>query len=447
MENNGNESLIKTGNAHTLLEELISEVPADQITSQKTKDYYKAFVDPELIERAYTQELIENRPYFKFNDARFFNEQFSDKIIDYKRVFFKVHFEELHYLGISSESVDTDIITHINYRKSAQEGITKIQCDLLEAWLGMKKVFDFVAWLSEQNVLTETHITALHSIGASIASVGPEEKHAIAVMCGTVCEVNKMSKICELPELVNKEEMRMLMFACPVLYGPLEEKLGKIDGISYGGLDRRERCFGGWINPGSRFSLFLSLFNDFVDLNNWVHYLKLRSAEKLREPMPADVILKIKSITDLLNDGEKTRYHSIILTPYHDVRVSELNDPAWQRKIKLMPIDPYAFVTSDKCRYALLVKRWSASGVLPSVPEMVASTVQFLEQAKDGLLDKLTQTRTKGIFLRKKKMVQYLSVGKYSSYQDITPEEASSVIDRMIVSFKNGTLREFLAKA
>lgn len=85
--------------------------------------------------------------------------------------------------------------------------------------------------------------------------------------------------------------------------------------------------------------------------------------------MPAHIV---KALPEL----KKQFDYLVIATPYHDQASQEWANPAW-----IGSLDPYliGFKTSIPT-HAILIDRWSGSGLLPLMVDMIADTMDHIEK-------------------------------------------------------------------
>jgi uncharacterized UPF0160 family protein len=89
---------------------------------------------------------------------------------------------------------------------------------------------------------------------------------------------------------------------------------------------------------------------------------------------PMDIAFNISKIEALFD-------FVVIGTPYHDLASKNWKSPAfWQRNI-----DPVLLGFINGCNYFVVIRRWSASGLFPRIPEMIADTMDHLKSNKSIL--------------------------------------------------------------
>lgn len=424
----GNELVPTTPNGslvviHEGIEKFVENVKPEDLSSEKTKKHYAKFVDPELLKKAYEQSLLDDRPAFQVKDNPGFNSAFKEGFAEYQKNFFQNHFWSLKDLKINANTSIPDLLKVIEDLRQSKIVYASYMMTMINAWIGVRKTFDFALFLSENQMLGSQQVNSLYSFGTAIAAL-PDmvAKEKIATVFGDICEINQALSINEMPEIVDDNEMKTLLLACPVLFAHSKSN------------EALEKEAAEWMRLSQQTSLYLSLFNDYiygrVSPNN-TNRLRLRSAQNFpdRETFPTDIDIKAPKVLS----GYKKQ--SLILTPYVDYRLKELASPNWTR---FMPIDPYWMIVVYDTPYAVMGRRWSGTGILPSVPEMMASTFQALSQAQDFFVTMLTSKALR----EKNRVIRYTDLQSEKIFQ-VKPEEVAVFIKNSVEAFKNGTLKSF----
>ena len=351
-------------------------------TSDNATRQFDTFIPTfELLEIATKNDILNSMPQYVFknnthNDANSAVKKLSEQNVN---PFFDTYFAPLKQFGITTETTETEII---NVAQRSKENFDeshymfKVIDQHTQAWIGVKKTFKFINYLSSLNAFTSAHFNGFTTFTRVFTS-NPDldSRCRIASAYGALCEINMNMGVHEVPEILSTNEIRQILFAAPVLFSS-DVLTGQKQVID----EKIHASVAEMLKLTVPEQILLSVFNDVSaqkgDYNE--AFISLRNLSKLplHETYPNDIAIKKKTLSDM----NLKMIQTIILTPYTDFRLKEMNDPNWSR---YKPIDPYAITFFEGIPYGIMIRRWSGHGALHAITQMTANTILFLQKAKD----------------------------------------------------------------
>lgn len=192
-------------------------------------------------------------------------------------------------------------------------------------------------------------------------SEGNQVKSKLNRALKTLVEIKTKAGIMEIPEVLPIENISEIVMAFPVWF---VDYLNMHNGSYISNFD---------IRMPEKTRQVIHLYNSQNFYSNDGHWLPF-SAFQGADIMPLDVVAHLGSIKQLFD-------FVVIGTPYHDIASARWKSPLfWQRNI-----DPVLLGFIRGSNYFVVIRRWSASGIFPKITEMIADTVDHLEQSTKTL--------------------------------------------------------------
>jgi hypothetical protein len=280
--------------------------------------------------------------------------------------FLESKFFNLKDLGISvlhnsekdqlEENIIAELIEDSNRNNLGGQAIS-IQ-DEFKSLQATKGIFQFVKKCAENNEFDERHIMLLSSVGELCDKLRTDQKAVMLSSLADICNWNDLAGRFRVPMAIDSKYLVEIFTACPVWYMEGE-------GVSYtnGQDDPDVDAFTQHIcNVVGKVN-----FADFFQLYN----RRNRSFSDFKGPdiMPAHIV-------KVLPELKKQFDYLVIATPYHDQASQEWANPAW-----IGSLDPYLIgFNKDTPNYAILIDRWSGSGLLPLMADMIADTMDHIQK-------------------------------------------------------------------
>jgi hypothetical protein len=259
-------------------------------------------------------------------------------------------------LNLEEEIFPSEIIE--DYKNSGFPELAKTVEDEFISLQSVKKILKFVKFSFESNQFADRHVWLLQSVAEVCNLVKDSSKKRF--LLESVAEISDYNQTCSqfrTPMLLHKKFLPELFVACPVWFVS-----GK--GVEDTSSDNDPR-------PGEE----VKFFSDLVGTKNfaWLYQIYNRRTRTIESFKGKDIMpLHISKLIPKLK--EKFDY-LVIATPYHDIASKEWADPEWQRNI-----DPYLLGFKEGSDYIVVIDRWSGTGFLPLLNEMIADTMNHLKE-------------------------------------------------------------------
>lgn len=412
---------------------LTTTIDKGGFTRPNVRTHYKTYIPPELLDAALKNEVLETLPNYTFGDNEHdnFNGKFSSHTTGFMTAFFDTYFHPLKEIKVTEDMAEKemrDIATKYAGTLSGDHYMKKVIMHYVAGWVGVKQAFKLMQQLSSVNAMRPAHINAFTTFTKTFTLIPDlDARCRLAAAYGAVCEINKNMGIHEVPEVLTATEIRQLLFAAPVLFNASDNWNSQITGTvaSLLKLTRPEQ-------------ILMSIFNDISGRVNASENstVNLRRTQDLprHETYPEDIAVKVKTLANL---PDMKMDQTVILTPYTDFRLKELNDPTWTR---FKPLDPYAITFFHGMSHGIMLRRWSGDGVLPAVQELMANTVLFLTNAKETIIQKLQENTG---FIRKDYKVRYIDPSATKTHWLSIPD-FSLEVDNIAKAFKEGKIKGYM---
>lgn len=225
-----------------------------------------------------------------------------------------------------------------------------------ESLQATKNILNFVVLCKKNNVFDERHTMLLASVGKILDNLKVEDKAFALSSLSQICTWNQQAGRFRVPMAVEMRYLVELFVASPVWYvaGNSVEDLTNSNDPN---VDDFTKYICNTIGT-KNFAWFYQMYNR-----------RTRGIESFQGPdiMPphiAKVIPELKERFDYI----------VIATPYHNNAAKEWADPAW-----INSIDPFLIgFKKNVPDFFFLIDRWSGTGFLPLLVDMIADTMNHL---------------------------------------------------------------------
>ncbi len=117
-----------------------------------------------MIEQSQAHSFLDERFFYEVKDQKKFNEEFSKNLNKIKEELYKMYFwalfDESDDIEIAFDSTERQILGTISYLQTSGGSKYQGEIDMLQTWLGITRMFDYLEELTENNLVTSQHVTA-----------------------------------------------------------------------------------------------------------------------------------------------------------------------------------------------------------------------------------------------------------------------------------------------
>lgn len=242
-----------------------------------------------------------------------------------------------------------------------------------------KSIFQFAKKCAENNQFDERHIMLLTSVNEICDNLRTDQKAFTLSSLAEICQWNDLAGRYRVPMAINTKYLVEIFTACPVWYVEGETFVRTLDD--------------GDPKPDE----FTKHICKLIGTQNFANFFQMynrrtRSFNDFKGPdiMPPHIVKALPKLKETFD-------YLVIATPYHDQASQEWANPAW-----ISSIDPYLIgFKKEMPGYAVLIDRWSGTGLLPLMVDMIADTMDHLQKHLGLLRNFATNTYWYGVGLNK----------------------------------------------
>ncbi len=317
--------------------------------------FSKKQVPTELVEK-----VLKNKPLADWDVKQLNSERLptSEEFQILASRFILENFVFLLNAGINLEDESLSSETIKGYKSSGLPELAKSVEDEFVSLQSVKKILKFAQHSLEANQFGEKQSWLLQSVAEVCKSVlDSKSKRFLLESVAEISEYNQNCSQFRTPMLLHKKFLPELFVACPVWF--------------VSGNDINDTTSDNDPEPGKE----VRFFSELVGTQNfaWVYQLYNRRTRTIESFRGKDIMpLHISKLIPKLK--EKFDY-LVIATPYHDIASKEWSDSTWLRNI-----DPYFLGFKQNSDYLVVIDRWSGTGFLPLINEMIADTMDHLKK-------------------------------------------------------------------